>query len=292
MIQIEPFYDERTSTLTYVVCDEATCDAVLIDPVLDYDPASGRVWTESADKVAAFIAARQLRLQLVLETHAHADHLSASRYFRQRHGARIGIGARITEVQRAFAGVFGWTEFPADGSQFDLLISDGQTLSAGALSLRAFATPGHTPACMSFQVGDAVFTGDAIFLDDVGVGRCDFPGGDAAALYDSVVGRLFSLADATRLFVGHDYPSQGRNWRASTTVGAAKRNNVQLAGSTGKAEFVARRTQRDQTLAVPRLLYPSLQVNIAAGRLPPAEAGGRRFLKIPLQLAPGLQDLQ
>lgn len=292
MIHIEPFYDERTSTLTYVVCDEARRDAVLIDPVLDFDPASGRVWTESADKVAAFIAARQLRLHYVLETHAHADHLSASQHFRQHYRVPIAIGQRITEVQRVFAGVFGWPDFAANGSQFDLLISDGQTLSAGALSLRAFATPGHTPACMSFQVGDAVFTGDAIFIDDVGVGRCDFPGGDAGALYDSVVGRLFSLPEATRLFVGHDYPSQGRNWRASTTVGAAKRDNVQLTASTGKAEFVARRTQRDQALPVPRLLYPSLQVNIAAGRLPPAEADGRRFLKIPLQLVPDLQDLQ
>lgn len=265
---------------------------MLIDPVLDYDPASGRVWTESADRVAAFIAARHLRLHLVMETHAHADHLSASQYFRQHYRARIAIGQRITEVQRIFAGVFGWTDFPANGSQFDLLIRDGETLSAGALSLRAFATPGHTPACMSFQVGDAVFTGDAIFIDDVGVGRCDFPGGDAAALYDSVVGRLFSLPEATRLFVGHDYPSQGRSWRASTTVGAAKRDNVQLTVSTGKAEFVARRTQRDQTLPVPRLLYPSLQVNIAAGRLPPAEPDGRRFLKIPLHLVPGLRYLQ
>ena len=281
-MNIETFFDERTSTLTYVVFDAATRDAVIIDPVLDYEPGGGKVWTESVEKVAAFVEGKQLRVHFVLETHAHADHLSGSQWLKSRFGAKVAVSHRITEVQGVFREVFNWPGFPADGRQFDVLLADDQVVEAGALRVTAIPTPGHTPACMSFQVGDAVFTGDALFLDDVGVGRCDFPKGSADALYDSVTKRLFTLPDATRLFVGHDYPPAGRSWRAMTTVGAAKAGNVQLKAAHSKDDFVARRTARDRTLSAPRLLFPSLQVNIAAGALPPAEANGKRYLRTPL----------
>jgi glyoxylase-like metal-dependent hydrolase (beta-lactamase superfamily II) len=281
-MRIEPFFDERTFTLTYVVFDEATRDAVIIDPVLDYDPPSGKVWTESVERVAAFAEKERLKVHYGLETHVHADHLSGSQLLKKRFGAKVAVSHRITEVQTVFKDVFGWPDFPTDGRQFDKLLRDDEVVQAGSLSVTAIPTPGHTPACMSFKLGDAVFTGDALFLDDVGVGRCDFPRGDAGALYDSVVKRLFTLPDETRLFVGHDYPSAGRAWKASTTVGEAKRKNVQLTASMPKEEFVAKRTARDKTLSAPRLLYPSLQVNIAAGELPPPEKTGRRFLKTPV----------
>jgi glyoxylase-like metal-dependent hydrolase (beta-lactamase superfamily II) len=281
-MQIESFFDERTSTLTHVAFDEATRDAVIIDPVLDYEPGSGKVWTESVERVAAFVESRALKVHYLLETHAHADHLSGSQWLKRRLGGQIAVGRRITEVQEIFKDVFSWPDFPADGRQFDRLLQDDELLRAGSLELKVIPTPGHTPACVSYQAGDAVFTGDALFLDDVGVGRCDFPRGDAGALYDSVAGRLFTLPEATRLFVGHDYPPAGRAWRASTTVGDAKRGNVQLTATTPRKDFVARRTARDRTLTAPRLLYPSLQVNLAAGHLPPPEKNGRRYLKTPL----------
>lgn len=281
-MQIQPFYDERTSTLTWVVFSEATRDAVIIDPVLDYEPGGGKLWTESVEKVAAFVDEQKLKVHYVLETHVHADHLSGSQWLKKRFGAKVAVSHRITEVQEVFKGVFGWADFPADGRQFDHMLQDDELLVAGALEVKAIPTPGHTPSCMSFQVGDAVFTGDALFLDDVGVGRCDFPRGDAGVLYDSVVKRLFTLPDATRLFVGHDYPPAGRTWKGSTTVGEAKQRNVQLTAKTPREDFVARRTARDRTLSAPRLLYPSLQVNMAAGQLPEPEKNGRRYLKTPL----------
>ncbi len=279
---VQPFFDERTSTLTYVVFDEVTRDAVVIDPVLDFEPAGGTVWTESLERLAAFAEERRLTVHWVLETHVHADHLSGGQWLKRRFGAKVAVSHRITEVQEVFKPVFNWPDFPADGRQFDHLLQDDEVLRAGALALRAMPTPGHTPACMSFLVGGAVFTGDALFLDDVGVGRCDFPRGDAGALYDSVVQRVFSLPDETVVYTGHDYPPQGRAWRASTTVGEAKRRNVQLTAATPREDFVARRTARDRTLQPPRLLLPSLQVNMAAGLLPDAEANGRRYLKLPL----------
>lgn len=281
-MRIEPFFDERTSTLTYVVFDEATRDAVIIDAVLDYDAASGKAWTESLERVAAFVEAQRLGVRLVLETHAHADHLSGSQWLKARFGAPVAASQRITRVQATFKEVFAWPEFEADGRQFDRLLQDDERVQAGSLAFEVLPTPGHTPACTSFRFGDAVFTGDALLLDDVGVGRCDFPGGDAGALYDSVTRRLFTLPESTRLFVGHDYPPGKRSWQAATTVADAKRKNVQLDGATSRDDFVRRRTERDRTLSAPRLLYPSLQVNIAAGELPAAEPGGRRFLKIPL----------
>ncbi|MBL8938625.1 MAG: MBL fold metallo-hydrolase [Archangium sp.] len=281
-MHIEPFFDERTFTITYVVFDEASRDAVIIDPVLDYEPSGGKLWTESLERLAAFVDEKKLTVHHVLETHAHADHLSGSQWLKKRYGAKIAISERITEVQGVFKEVFALDELPTDGRQFDVLLKDRQVLKAGTVQLTAIATPGHTPACMSFQVGDAVFTGDALFLDDVGVGRCDFPKGDAAALYDSVVSRLFTLPEATRLFVGHDYPPAGRTWRAMTTVGSAKQANAQLTASMSKPAFVEKRTARDRTLSPPRLLYPSVQVNIAAGLLPAAKPNGRRYLVTPL----------
>lgn len=281
-MKTQPFFDERTNTLTYVVFDEATRDAVIIDPVLDYEPASGKVWTESLEKVAAFAEAQQLRVHWILETHVHADHLSGSQWLKKRFGAKVAVSHRITEVQEVFKGVFNWGEFPADGRQFDHLLSDDEVIQAGTLQLKALPTPGHTPACMSFLVDRAVFTGDALFLDDIGVGRCDFPRGDAGALYESVTRRLFTLPDETVIYTGHDYPPKDRAWKASTTVGDAKRKNAQLSAAMKKEEFVEKRTARDRTLTAPRLLYPSLQVNMAAGELPPAEPNGRRYMKLPL----------
>lgn len=281
-MHIEPFFDERTFTITYVVFDETSRDAVIIDPVLDYEPSGGKLWTESLERLAAFVDEKRLTVHHVLETHAHADHLSGSQWLKKRYGAKVGISERIVEVQGVFKDVFALDELPTDGRQFDVLLKDRQVLKAGTLELITIATPGHTPACMSFQVGDAVFTGDALFLDDVGVGRCDFPKGDAAALYDSVVSRLFSLPDATRLFVGHDYPPAGRTWRAMTTVGSARNSNAQLTASMSKPAFVEKRTARDRTLSPPRLLYPSVQVNITAGQLPEARSNGRRYLVTPL----------
>lgn len=281
-MRLEPFFDERTFTLTYVVFDEATRDAVIIDPVLDYEPTGGRLFLESVERVAAFVEEHQLKVHLVLETHAHADHLSGSQWLKQRYGAKVAIGARITEVQAVFKEVFDLPGLATDGRQFDRLLSDGEVLNAGALRIQVLETPGHTPACVSFQVEDAVFTGDALFLDDVGVGRCDFPRGDAGALHDSVTKKLFTLPDATRLFVGHDYPPAGRTWRAMTTVGSAKASNVQLTAAMPKAAFVEKRTARDRTLSPPRLLFPSVQVNVDGGKLPEPRANGRRYLVVPL----------
>lgn len=283
-MNIETFYDPDTSTLTYVVYDPASRDAVVIDPVLDYDPLSSQASTSSLEAVEAFLREKGLRLHYVLETHAHADHLSGSQYLKQRFGAKVGIGARIREVQEVFRGVFDLGDFPTDGSQFDRLLEDGETLVAGTLSFEVIATPGHTPACLSFRIEDAVFTGDALFVEDSGTGRCDFPSGSADALYTSVKERIYSLPDATRLFVGHDYQPNGRALRFETTVGASKEANTQLRESTSREDFVTMRNRRDAGLAPPRLLYPSIQVNIDAGRLPEPQANGRRYLKLPLSL--------
>lgn len=283
-MKIEPFYDARTHTLTYVVFDEASRDAVVIDPVLDYDPANGTTWTESVDRVAAFVERERLRLHLVLETHAHADHLSGSQLLRQTFDAKVAIGERIREVQATFRPIFDLpATFALDGSQFDRLLRDGEVVQAGTLSIEVIATPGHTPACVSYRIEDAVFTGDALFTEDYGTGRCDFPSGSAAALYESVQ-RLYALPDATRVFVGHDYQPGGRSVRWETTIGASKAHNPQLSAATTKAEFIALREARDRTLAAPQLLFPSVQVNLDAGRLPQPRENGRRYLVVPLNV--------
>jgi glyoxylase-like metal-dependent hydrolase (beta-lactamase superfamily II) len=283
-IHIEPFYDPRTSTLTYVVFDTASRDAVVIDPVLDYDPANGTTWTESVDKIASFVQREQLRLHFVLETHAHADHLSGSQLFRRMFDAKIAIGERITEVQATFKPIFDLpASVPTDGSQFDRLLAGGEVVRAGALAFEVIPTPGHTPACVTYRIEDAVFTGDALFIEDYGTGRCDFPRGSAEAMYDSVQ-RLYALPDATRVFVGHDYQPGGRAVRWETTIGASKASNIQLSARTTKAAFVELRQSRDAKLAAPRLLFPSVQVNVDAGRLPAPHANGKRYLVTPLNV--------
>ncbi len=233
MAQIETFYDPATYTLTYVVFDPTTRDAIVIDPVLDYDPLASRTGTASADKVVAFVRGRELNVRWVLETHAHADHLSASQYLKAQLGAKVAIGEHIREVQAAFKGFFDLpADFATDGSQVDRLLADGETLEAGSLRVGVIATPGHTPACVTYRIDDAAFTGDALFIEDYGTGRCDFPRGSAEALYTSVHDRLYALPDATRVFVGHDYQPGGRPLRHETTIGASKRKNVQLKAET------------------------------------------------------------
>ncbi len=282
---IQHFFDEATSTVTYIVFDAEAKDAVVIDSVLDFDPASGRTSLTSAAALADFIRANGLNLRLVLETHAHADHLSAAQYLKRLFGAPVAIGERIREVQATFKPILGLdAEFPVDGSQFDRLLKDGERVRAGALEIVVMATPGHTSGCVSYKIGDAVFTGDTLFMDDYGTGRCDFPKGSPEALYVSVHDRLYALPDDTRVFVGHDYQPGGRALAFQTTIGSAKRHNVQLNASTSAAEFVRFRAARDKTLTAPRLLFPSVQVNIDAGRLPPEDAAGRRLLHLPLNL--------
>lgn len=290
-IHIKPFHDARTQTLTYVVFDEATRDAVVIDPVLDYDPANGTTWTESVDRVIDFVDAERLRVRFVLETHAHADHLSGSQLLRRRYDAKVAIGERIKEVQATFKPIFDLpATVPTDGSQFDRLLADGEVLHAGSLAIAVIATPGHTPACVTYKIDDAVFTGDALFIEDYGTGRCDFPKGSAEIMYDSIQ-RLYALPDATRVFVGHDYQPNGREVRWQTTIGASKARNVQLSATTTKAEFVAMRKARDATLASPRLLFPSVQVNVDAGRLPAPHPNGKRYLVTPLYMPRPADDL-
>jgi glyoxylase-like metal-dependent hydrolase (beta-lactamase superfamily II) len=283
-VHIEPFYDPRTSTLTYVVVDRATRDAVVIDPVLDYDPAAGTTSTESVDRITDYLQREGLRLHYVLETHAHADHLSGSQLLRRRFDARVAIGERIRDVQETFRTIFDLpASFAADGSQFDRLLADGEVLHAGTLAIEVIATPGHTPACVTYRIGDAVFTGDALFTEDYGTGRCDFPRGSAEALYDSIQ-RLYALPDATRVFVGHDYQPGGRAVRWETTIGASKAHNPQLSAATTRPEFIALRRARDAALPAPRLLFPSVQVNVDAGRLPAPHGNGTRYLVVPLNL--------
>ncbi|MBK6530126.1 MAG: MBL fold metallo-hydrolase [Deltaproteobacteria bacterium] len=289
-MNIETFFDPATFTLTYVVFDPKSRDAVVIDPVLDYDVLSSSTSTTSITRVEEFLNREKLKLHYVLETHAHADHLSGSQYLKSRFGAKVAIGARIVDVQKIFAGVFDLANVPTDGSQFDQLLSDGEKIEAGAMKIDVLATPGHTPACLSFQVGDAVFTGDALFIEDYGTGRCDFPSGSADALYTSVHERLYALPDATRVFVGHDYQPNGRALRFETTIGASKESNIQLRASTSRADFVKQRTSRDATLSAPRLLFQSVQVNIDAGRLPKAHANGKRYLTIPLDMKKTTRD--
>lgn len=282
--RIQEFYHPATFTLTYVVYDPETRDAVVIDPVLDYDPASSKTSTVSADNLGDWVEREKLNLHYVLETHAHADHLSGSQVLKKRFGAKVVIGKRIKDVQATFKPLFDLPALATDGSQFDRLLADGEVLAAGSLRVKAIATPGHTPACVTYQIDDAIFTGDALFIEDYGVGRCDFPKGSAADLYDSVHGKLYALPDSTRVFVGHDYQPGGRAVRAETTIGASKRKNVQLTAETTKDAFVAARTARDKTLAAPRLLLQSVQINIDAGRLPPAADNGMRYMRIPVNL--------
>ena len=281
---VRAFFDEATFTVTYLVGDPATQQAVVIDPVLDFDPASGRLSTRSAD--AVLMAAREGRwnIGLVLETHAHADHLTAAPYIKAATGAKIGIGAQVTEVQAVFAKVFGADDIKTDGSDFDLLLQDGEKIPLGEQEIVVMHTPGHTQACVSYRIGDAVFVGDTLFMPDYGTARADFPGGDARALYRSIR-LILDLPGATRVFLCHDYLAPGRDKYAwETTVAEERARNVHVHDGIDEDTFVAMRTERDRGLAAPRLLLPSVQVNIRAGHLPPAEPNGTHYLKIPLRL--------
>jgi glyoxylase-like metal-dependent hydrolase (beta-lactamase superfamily II) len=280
--QIQAFHDAATGTVTYIVYEADGSDCAVIDPVLDYEPKSGRTATRSADLVVDFVRAHRLTCAWLLETHAHADHLSAAPYLAAQLGGRSAIGAAIRGVQHAFAGVFHQRPAPAqDGSQFDHLFEADEQFHIGRLAARALHVPGHTPADLAYQVGDAVFVGDTLFMPDLGTARCDFPGGCAATLYRSVR-RLLALPADTRLFMCHDYPPAGRAARWATTVAEQRAANIHIHDGVAEADFVAMRTARDATLDMPTLILPAIQVNINAGQLPPAEDNGVRYLKIPL----------
>ncbi len=281
-MDVQAFFDSQTATVSYLVSDPDSQAAAIIDPVLDYEPKAARIKTASADAILAAAANQGLRVEWVLETHAHADHLSAADYIRNKTGARIAIGARIAEVQKVFSSLFNLKDVAADGSAFDKLLADGETFKIGALEGRTLATPGHTPACVTYVIGDAAFVGDTLFMPDYGTARTDFPGGDAATLYRSIR-KILSLPDATRIFTGHDYLPEGRTMFAwESSVAEQKAHNVHMHEGVGESEFVALRNARDATLAPPVLILPSLQVNIRAGALPPPEDDGQRYLKLPL----------
>ena len=280
--QVKAFFDPATWTVSYVVFDAPGGHCALVDSVLDYDPKSGRTRTDSADQLIAFVREQNLTVDWILETHAHADHLSAAPYLRKHLGGKIAIGGKITKVQNVFKGIFHLEpEFATNGSQFDHLFEDGDTFAIGTLQAQALSVPGHTPACMAYQVGDAVFVGDTLFMPDVGTARCDFPGGNAHTLYQSVR-TLLSLPPETRLFMCHDYPPEGREAQWECTVADQRARNIHVHDGVSEAEFVAMRTKRDAGLAMPVLILPSVQVNIRAGELPPPEANGVSYLKIPL----------
>jgi glyoxylase-like metal-dependent hydrolase (beta-lactamase superfamily II) len=280
--EVRGLYHAPTSTFSYVAWDPGTRDCVIVDPVLDYDPAAGRTGTESASALLAIVAQEGLRLRWVLETHAHADHLSAAGYIHERTGVPIGIGAGIVAVQATFQEIYNLgPAFPPDGSQFDRLFADGDRIPLGDLEIVVMATPGHTSDSVTYLVGDAAFIGDTLFSPDYGTARCDFPGGDAATLYRSVR-RLYDLPPGTRLFLCHDYPPPGRAPRCEWSVQEQRDGNVHLAERTAEQEFVATRSERDRNLAMPALIIPSVQVNIRAGRLPEPDENGTRYLRVPL----------
>ncbi|MFZ9575219.1 MAG: MBL fold metallo-hydrolase [Limnohabitans sp.] len=280
--QVEGLFDPATWTVTYVVHNGPGSACAIIDSVLDYDPKSGRTRTASADKVIEFVKSHQLTVEWILETHAHADHLSAAPYLKQHLGGQIAIGDQITRVQKVFKGLFNLEpEFKLDGSQFDVLLKDDDTLQIGALTAKVLAVPGHTPACVAYQVGDAVFVGDTLFMPDVGTARCDFPGGDAKNLYASTR-KLLSLPPQTRLFMCHDYPPNDRPIAFETTVAEQRAKNIHVHDGVSEAQFVDMRTKRDATLEMPVLILPAVQINIRAGAMPPKEANGTAYVKIPI----------
>jgi glyoxylase-like metal-dependent hydrolase (beta-lactamase superfamily II) len=279
---VQGFFDPATWTVTYVVYEKEGSACAIIDSVLDYDPKSGRTSTQSADQVIAFVREKKLQVQWILETHAHADHLTAAPYLKANLGGRTAIGHHITAVQHVFKGVFNLeASFQEDGSQFDHLLQADETLAIGNLTAQAMSVPGHTPACVAFHIGDAVFVGDTLFMPDVGSARCDFPGGSAKTLYASVR-KILSLHPSTRLFMCHDYPPNEREVRFETTVAEQRAHNIHLHDGIDEAEFVRMRTARDATLEMPTLILPAVQVNIRAGEFPPKDDNGVSYLKIPL----------
>ena len=283
--EIKGFFDEATNTVSYLVWDPATMDGVVIDPVLDFDHRSGKATVESADALLDEAGRLGIKIGMVLETHAHADHLSGAPYIKLKTGAKVAIGEHIRDVQKIFRPVFNALDVSGDGSEFDHLFKDGERFRIGTIDCEVLYTPGHTPACVSYRIGDAVFVGDTLFMPDFGTARADFPGGDARTLYRSIK-RVLSLPETTRLFMCHDYKAPGRDRYAwETTVGEERARNVHVHEGVSEDEFVAMREKRDATLATPLLLLPSIQVNIRAGKMPPAEANGVRYLKVPVKLA-------
>jgi Zn-dependent hydrolases, including glyoxylases len=279
---VRGFFDPATHTITYLVSDPDTGQAAIIDPVLDYDSASAQTSTGSIDAVMRVLREAGLTLAMVLETHAHADHLTAADHLRRSQGVPIGIGEQIKTVQSTFGPLFDAHDVTPDGVAFDRLHADGDTFALGDLTVEVIHTPGHTPACVTYRIGDALFTGDTLFMPDYGTARADFPGGDARTLYRSIQ-KLLALPDETRVFVGHDYlPADRTDYRFETTVGDQRAHNIHIGGGVSEDDFVAMRQARDATLKAPQLILPSLQINIRAGAMPPPEADGRQFLKIPL----------
>ena len=279
---IKDFFDPETWTYTYVVYEGVGSPCVIIDSVLNYDSKSGRTSTTSADEVIAFVKAQQLQSTWILETHAHADHLTAAPYLQSQLGGKMVIGDHITSVQKVFKGVFNLDDrFQADGTQFDRLLKEGETLPFGNLALKALFVPGHTPACMAYEIGDAIFVGDTLFMPDVGTARCDFPGGDAKTLYQSIQ-KILSYSGQTTLYMCHDYPPNDRPANCMSTVAEQKENNIHVHDGVTEEQFVQMRTARDKTLDMPALILPSIQVNIRAGHFPEADSNGVSYLKIPL----------
>ena len=284
--RVEAFFEPATNTVTYLVQDPGSKVAAIIDPVLDYEPKSGTLRTQTADMLLGHIAERGLEIALILETHAHADHLSAAHYLRDKTGAKVVIGAHITDVQHIFAPMFEAHDVRSGGGDFDILLADGETIALGGLTIRAMHTPGHTPACLTYLIGDAAFVGDTLFMPDYGTARADFPGGDAKTLYRSIQ-KILALPPETRIFVGHDYLPEGRTeYRWETSVAEQRGRNVHVHEGVDEAAFVAMRSARDATLPPPTLILPSLQVNIRAGALPPPSEGGRVYLRIPVTPLP------
>lgn len=282
--KLKHFFDSDTSTLTYVVYDEDTKDTVVIDPVLDYDPAASKVSTASVDVVEKFLKDNDLNLLAILETHVHADHLTGAMEMKKRFpSARIGIGGRIKLVQKTFKDIYNLKEHVPDGSQFDFLLMEGETQSFGSIKVETLFTPGHTPACSSYKIENRLFTGDALFMPDSGTGRCDFPGGSAEELYESVHDKIYKLDEDIKIYPGHDYQPEGRELAYESSVKEQKEKNIHIQEQTSQEEFVKFRTERDKTLSAPRLLLPSLQINIEAGELPQEEENGMKYLKIPLR---------
>jgi len=280
---VKAFFDHDSNTVSYVVTDPATKKAAIIDSVLDFDYASGTISYDHADMIIDYVTTQNLDVEWLIETHVHADHLSAAPYIQQKLGGKIGISDRISEVQTVFGKMFNaGTEFERDGSQFDQLFADGDRYKIGQLDGVAIATPGHTPACMVHLIGDAVFVGDTLFMPDGGTARADFPGGDARTLYQSIQ-KILALPDQTRMFVCHDYAPNGREFLWETTVGAQRANNIHVGHNASEDSFVEMREKRDATLAMPRLIMPSIQVNMRAGHMPAAEENGATYLKVPIQ---------
>ena len=281
--EVKAFFDHDSNTVSYVVSDPATKKAAIIDSVLDFDYAAGKISYNHADMIIDYVITQKLDLEWLIETHVHADHLSAAPYIQQKLGGKLGISDRISEVQKVFGKMFNsGTEFERDGSQFDQLFADGDRYNIGELNGVAIATPGHTPSCMVHLIGDAVFVGDTLFMPDGGTARADFPGGDARTLYQSIQ-KILALPDETRMFVCHDYAPNGREFLWETTVGAQRANNIHVGNNVSEDSFVVMREKRDASLAMPRLIMPSIQVNMRAGHMPDAEENGATYLKVPIQ---------